>query len=308
MKEEKLVLRYPKDLISIETYAHQVMNYRYHWHPEDYEISVLLDGKLEYCRGNETALMEADDLICTSPGTGHASFSLVERSQTIVIHFSASSLRPYIRKGSTLHFPECRSNETNRNEHRYKMIRYYAAQIYSLAHSDSPYAQPACKAAIEGLISVLCLEFNPVIAKGLPEADQQQELMRTLSEYLEKHYMEKVTLEDLAEMSGYNRTYVSTLFKNILNVNLHEYLSRIRFRHALTELAYMDKPLTEIALSNGFSDLKTFNTKFREFLHRSPAEYRSQLLPNQNLSDEILIYLPHSDPVIQNKLKEYMNL
>lgn len=60
-------------------------------------------------------------------------------------------------------------------------------------------------------------------------------------------------------------------------MNFHEYLSRVRFQHALNDLALTKDGLTDIALRNGFADLKTFNARFRATLHRTPTEYRAQL-------------------------------
>ena len=58
--------------------------------------------------------------------------------------------------------------------------------------------------------------------------------MRLLLTYVEEHYAEKLALEDLADYAQYNRTYISTLFKQMVGINFHEYLtSSVRFQHAL---------------------------------------------------------------------------
>ena len=48
----------------------------------------------------------------------------------------------------------------------------------------------------------------------------------------------RLSLEDLADYAQYNRTYVSTLFKQMVGINFHEYLTRVRFQHALNDLTY----------------------------------------------------------------------
>ena len=45
----------------------------------------------------------------------------------------------------------------------------------------------------------------------------------------------------------------------MVGINFHEYLTRVRFQHALADLAMTSDSLTDIALRNGFADLKTFN-------------------------------------------------
>jgi hypothetical protein len=49
----------------------------------------------------------------------------------------------------------------------------------------------------------------------------------------------------LARFSLYNRTYVSTLFKNTIGINFYEYLTRIHIQKALLELSSTSKSLTE---------------------------------------------------------------
>ena len=89
-------------------------------------------------------------------------------------------------------------------------------------------------------------------------------------------------------------------------MNFYEYLTRLRFQQALYEMAATKKTLTDIALDNGFSDLKSFNKIFREAIGRSPSEYRAQLSPDRViLEKEARRYVLQDDPLIQRKLKEY---
>ena len=57
----------------------------------------------------------------------------------------------------------------------------------------------------------------------------------------------------------------------MVGINFHEYLTRVRFQHALNDLTYTRENLTDIALKNGFPDLKTLTTRFRSTLQRAPA-------------------------------------
>ena len=44
-------LDWPRENLTVRCFVHDVMNYRYHWHEDDYELSILLHGTQEYCRG-----------------------------------------------------------------------------------------------------------------------------------------------------------------------------------------------------------------------------------------------------------------
>ena len=136
----------------------------------------------------------------------------------------------------------------------------------------------------------------------MPEDEQRRSAIRRLLAYIEEHYAEKLTLENLADFAQYNRTYVSTLFKQVVGVNFHEYLSRVRFQHALSDLALTNDGLTDIALRNGFADLKTFNARFRSTLHRTPTEYRAQLSPDRVMRVDSRKFLPSEDPIFAGQI------
>ena len=271
----------PRENIHIRCFAHNIMNYRYHWHVDDYELSILLYGVQSYCRGSENSLLHEDDVILTVPGNGHASMTQAADTCALVLHFSAAAFKPLVKKGVVYQFPSCRSTDADRSEPRYRVIR---------------------------LTIHLCTQFEPKNFNTLPEDLERRAIARRLLEYVEEHYTSKLTLEDLADYAQYNRTYVSTLFKQIVGINFHEYLTRVRFQHALNDLAITNDNLTDIALRNGFADLKTFNARFRATLQRTPAEYRASLSPDRVVDGMTRRFLAPDDPILQKKLAEYTHI
>lgn len=43
-------MEWPRERLTVRCFAHDIMNYRYHWHPDEYELNILLHGSQEYCR------------------------------------------------------------------------------------------------------------------------------------------------------------------------------------------------------------------------------------------------------------------
>ena len=298
----------PRENIHIECFAHDIMNYRYHWHPDGYELSILLHGVQAYCRGSENSLLHEDDVILTAPGNGHASMSQAADTCAIVLHFSAAAFKPFVKKGVVYQFPSCHSTDADRAEPRYRVIRFYASQLFHILQQGGPYAQLAAKATLELLALHIYTHFEPKAFNILPEDFERRNIARRLLAYVEEHYASKLTLEELADYTQYNRTYVSTLFKQMVGINFHEYLTRVRFQHALNDLACTNDNLTDIALRNGFADLKTFNARFRATLQRTPAEYRAQLSPDRVLDGMQRRFIAPEDPILQKKLVEYSHI
>lgn len=303
-------LQWPRDNLFIRCFAHEIAQYRYHWHPQEYELNILLRGSQEFCYGAEITTLKEDDVILVAPGIGHASFAQRANTRALVLQFSSKAFKSYVKKGYMLDFTGCSSTEKNRNEERYRLIRFYVAQVFEAASQGGAYAQLKAKGSMELLLATLCCEFEPQSVKAVQEQDaQQQEVVRRLIAHMEQHYAEKITLEDLAQASQYNRTYVSTLFKNTVGVNFYEYLTRLRFQHALCDLASTEKNLTEIAIDNGFSDLKSFNKRFKETFHRTPIEYRAQMDPQLVVDDaQKRKFVSITDELVCEKLKGYGRL
>ncbi len=111
-------MEWPREGLTVRCFAHDIMNYRYHWHPDEYELNILLHGSQEYCRGTQNVLLEEDDVLLTPPGVGHASFGQQANTTAIVLHFSAAAIRPFFKKSGVYHFPTCLSDEGTRTEEK----------------------------------------------------------------------------------------------------------------------------------------------------------------------------------------------
>ena len=262
-------LDWPRENLSVRCFVHDVFNYRYHWHEDEYELNILLHGRQECCRGSENFHLDVDDVILVPPGVGHASMGSQVDTIAFVLHFSASAFKPLLKKGGIYDFPSCRSDETTRDEPRYRHLRFYASQIFQFAQQGGPYAQPGVKASLELLLLALCTEFSPTLLNTMPEDEQRRAAVRRLLAYVSDHYAEKLTLENLADYAQYNRTYISTLFKqNIPNFPIY-YLSGsliFAFNSESTTTA-----LNSIISNASLIKASFFSTSGKRFCAFSPA-------------------------------------
>lgn len=306
MEKNYFEARWPDEKLFLACYAHNILNYRYNWHQTEYELDILLYGKMEFCKGNETHILEEDDVILVEPKVGHASFAMSEDTCALVIRFSEGIFHQLLGQGEYFLFNSCCSNETNREEKKFKLLRFAAAHMLTAAAADSHYRLLGMKSALGMTASGLCQMFAPQVRKRPVDNQWYEETVKCFIRYLDEHYASKLTLEDLAHFSQYNRTYVSTIFKNAVGINFHEYLTRLRIRHAIFELSTTTKNLTEVAVDNGFSDLKTFNMRFREIFKCTPAEYRARLVPGQVMPlFGCQSFVSVQDPRVEKKLREY---
>ncbi len=98
-------------------------------------------------------------------------------------------------------------------------------------------------------------------------------LMR-VTNYIDEHYTEGISLENVAEATGISRYYVSHLFKELMGTTFVGYVNELRLNRAAMLLVTTDKPIIEIASLSGFNNLSNFNRAFKMHFGRTPSSYR----------------------------------
>ena len=98
-------------------------------------------------------------------------------------------------------------------------------------------------------------------------------LMR-VTHYIDNHYSDGVSLEEVAEATGISRYYVSHLFKELMDNTFVGYVNELRLNHAAMLLVTTDSPIIEIASKSGFNNLSNFNRAFKMYFGKTPSAYR----------------------------------
>jgi AraC-like DNA-binding protein len=91
---------------------------------------------------------------------------------------------------------------------------------------------------------------------------------------LAANYEKPVRLETIARAVEASPFYLCRTFKQIVGVNMHQYLNRLRLRAALEHVAERRLALTEIAYGHGFSSQSHFAEAFRKEFRVTPSEVR----------------------------------
>jgi AraC-like DNA-binding protein len=107
---------------------------------------------------------------------------------------------------------------------------------------------------------------------GAPEIEAT---VRRAIDYLSTQYAEPISIELMAETLGYNRAYLSKLFKQATGLTPVTFLLRLRLDKARRLLRErLDLTTGQIAASVGFQDPLHFSKQFHRQYGESPTEYR----------------------------------
>ncbi|MGN0411606.1 MAG: helix-turn-helix domain-containing protein [Lachnospiraceae bacterium] len=96
-----------------------------------------------------------------------------------------------------------------------------------------------------------------------------------ICDYINEHCSEDLTLEAVADMSGFSKFYFSKLFKQFTNVSFYRYVNQKRIAKAELLLINPENSITDVALNCGFSSLSPFIRMFKLIKGCTPTEFRN---------------------------------
>lgn len=95
---------------------------------------------------------------------------------------------------------------------------------------------------------------------------------KAICEYLETHYMESITLDDLCKLIGLSKYYLLRSFTKQKGISPYSYLETIRIDKAKKLLEQGVLPI-DAALQTGFTDQSHFSNFFKKFIGLTPKQY-----------------------------------
>lgn len=107
-----------------------------------------------------------------------------------------------------------------------------------------------------------------------PSAISDQAWMESIVNYVELHYYQPFTLQQLSQLCGMSVSSFTAKFKEATGLSLVDYKHTVQVRHAAELLQGTDKKVLDIALEVGFGDISFFNRIFRKHTGVTPREYR----------------------------------
>lgn len=93
--------------------------------------------------------------------------------------------------------------------------------------------------------------------------------------FIEKHYAEPITLDDIVNVSNLSKYHFTRLFHDYLKVTPIQYLRKVRINHSIHLLKNDSLTVDDIAERVGFSNGNYFGKVFRSAVGLPPGEFRN---------------------------------
>ena len=122
------------------------------------------------------------------------------------------------------------------------------------------------------------LPFAPAVSDAISLSDRLR--INSAMEFIESHYADPLTLDDIASHIYVGREECCRCFKRALKLSPFEYLTRFRLEKALEWLGQKEtasQTISELAALAGFNNPSYFAKLFRETFHCTPSQYRKKM-------------------------------
>lgn len=93
----------------------------------------------------------------------------------------------------------------------------------------------------------------------------------------DNRFIQKVTLQEIADYVGYSKFYTSTMFHKIYGITIQQYIVNLRIEYAKKLISKTDLSITETALECGFSSSSNFYSQFTKLIGMSPLQYKKMV-------------------------------
>ena len=130
---------------------------------------------------------------------------------------------------------------------------------------------------INNLRYLMMMDFTKRVNQ-LQEGSQTSQLVAAVTNYINHHISEPITVEAMSKEFFMSRSYLSKRFKAESNITLTDFILSKKTEEAKRLLRYTNNSLTAISLYLGFSSPGHFSRVFRKYVSITPNEYRKKYI------------------------------
>ena len=276
------MINYTEDYIPVRSVASRQEDYPTlsvvnHWH-NDFEFSYVVKGHMMYSvNGESVELNEGDMIFVNSARLHYGYWEKIETCEFICVLFGFEILSAIPQKFIT----EMVGNTAP------PYIIFQSADISDKEIITKIIAlNELCDKKEDGYeISAvtLCYEiaehlYRRCIEKRDNVSTHPQGLsqLHSIIGYIQGHYPERLSMDDIAASGQICRSRCFELFKKYIGKTPFEYLNEYRISKSIDLLKNTDMNITEIALRCGFSGSSYFAEVFRRYIGQSPKQFQKR--------------------------------
>ncbi len=116
-----------------------------------------------------------------------------------------------------------------------------------------------------------------------------------IDEYIEKNYMQPITMTTVADLLVLHENYISRIYKQVRGLTVVEHLRNVRINKAKTLLAQNKYTVAQVSKMVGFQNVKYFIAVFKKVERVSPGKYYHSLFEHRLYSYDLPEYIDEEE-------------
>ncbi len=247
-------------------------------HAHDYiEFVYILSGSSQHRIGNNVSMLKSGDYFVVDYGTSHDYFStnsdltiinclflpeLLGYTYTDIHNFNSLVERYFFNKcGQIINGPT--ANCVFKDDGSVKVLLLNMLTEYRTKQN--------------GYIEMLRLMLCQILINTVRLTGSHREISavtKSIIDFVNKSYMQNLTLSSICNELHYTVPYVSAKFRNEIGMTFTDYLQNTRIENSCRLLIETNDSISEIAQRIGYSNTKFFNKIFKSIIKTTPSKFR----------------------------------
>ncbi len=259
-----------------------------HWHKE-MELIYVMEGRLNLGVNDVPIQMEQGEIYVINGGDVHY-FLASPNSERIVLQFDLAVFQEFsLTEDEGKRLRDLFLHVSPSSADWDSDVAQQMAEFLQVIHLESSQRKPGyryvVKAKLYEMLSILERDVPRLVRDSTEDAtSKSQETLEKLQQifaYVEEHYQETITLQQVADHVGFSSYYFTKLFKRNMGITFMTFVNDYRLSKAKWILLNEETPVTEVAELAGFSSVKTFHHAFKRAMGVSPLKYRRTIFGNK---------------------------
>ena len=240
-----------------------------HWH-EHLELLYILEGKTNVEINGTVISVEKGDLIVVNGNELHGCFGDQIPVSIMVISFEMETLAKEFAEKHIIFQALIRDD---------KEIAHMVTNIVEENEQKNMGYKLICKGYVLQLIAYLCRNYASEMLTDTESAKRRRNLERLniVLQYINKHFSEEISVEELAELIHLSEGRFSHLFKENVGMSALKYINEVRIRKADALLQNETLTIAEVASYVGISNYGYFGKMYKRYYGYAPGERRTKV-------------------------------
>lgn len=240
-------------------------NYDLHWH-DCFEIELILSGTATQILNGKKYEMSPGVLYLLNPTDFHSMESSGASVYNIMFSeelLDESVLQKILSVDKNIIF--------QLNERELKNTQFLISQMLYEFENKTDFSEFIIKNLMECLFIMILRKCEFSLEENIEDDNKS---IRKAVLYIHSRFRENPTMEQVANVAGFNKNYFSGLFHSATGKTYKEYINNLKLEHAKKLTVSSNISVTEICYASGFNSLTNFLRAFKSAYGVSPAQMR----------------------------------